>query len=271
MRRLLDIELYKLRHTRYFWVLLGLFILFLLAVPLASKALLMKIGGEETIQGLPIALDQLPLFDFVDIWQNLTFIYKSFSIFLGFILVISVCNEYRYGTIKQNVIDGLSQREFLLSKVLYIVCMSAIVSLAVVVIGLIMGFMWSSVTGLEYIVENIEFVGAYFLHLVAFQLFCLLVAMLIRRSGLVIALLIFYVYMIEPLITTLIKYHYDLVKLSELFPVDAMSNIIRVPFQKYALQETQTYVAFGDLLPVVVYIGLFYWLAHRLITRRDLA
>ncbi|MEZ4851166.1 MAG: hypothetical protein R3B93_21640 [Bacteroidia bacterium] len=42
-----------------------------------------------------IAPGELPLFDFVDIWQNLTcWVYKTFAIFPRFITVISVCNEF---------------------------------------------------------------------------------------------------------------------------------------------------------------------------------
>jgi len=271
MKRLIGIELFKLRHTTYFWVLSGLFLLFLLSVPFAAKVMLTKFGANEMIQGLPIDVNKLPIFDFVDIWQNLTWVYKSFSIFLGFIIVISVGNEYSYGTVKQNVIDGLSRKEFLWSKIGFILLSSAIASLAVVVIGLIMGFMWSAVTDFEYIVKSIEFIPAYFVHLVTFQMFCLIVTMFIKRSGIVIALLIFYNYIIEPIIASIIKYHYKLEWLGELLPTEAMGNVIRLPFTKYAFQETQTTVGGMDLLVLLVYLGLFMFLAHRMIMRRDMA
>ena len=271
MFRLLSIEYFKLRNTKYFWVLLSLFVIFLLAVPIGTRIFLnYLISIGEDFSGLGIDITELPLFDFVDIWQNLTWVYKSFSIFLGFIVVISIGNEFSYGTIKQNVIDGLSRKEFLTTKISFIVANAAVVAFAAFVIGLIMGFMWSPVKSPEFIFKNIEFIGAYFLHLVAFQLFCLVVAMLIKRSGITIALLIFYVYIIERIATAIIEYHYKLPKVADLFPVNAIGNIIRVPFQKYALQETQTYVSLWDFSVLCLYILLLSFLAYRMITNRDL-
>ena len=271
MLRLLSIEYFKLRHTKYFWILLSLFALFLIAVPIASKAFMDYLASQgEDFFDMGISPSELPLFDFVDIWQNLTWVYKSFSVFLGFIMVISVSNEFSYGTLKQNVIDGMSPREFLLSKIWFIVALSAIVSLVVLIIGLVMGFLWSPVKEFTFIVKHIEFIPAYFLHLVAFQLFCMVVALLIRRPGITLALLIFYVYVVEKIITAIIQFEYKLPWLADLFPVRAIGNIIRLPFGKYILQETQTTVAFSDLGIMLVYVALLLFIANWRVTRRDL-
>ncbi len=270
MSRLLSIEYFKLRNSKYFWVLMVLFSIFLLAVPIGSKVFLDYLDsiGEEFLKGFPAGA--IPLFDFVDIWQNLTYVYKSFSIFLGFITVISVCNEFSYGTIKQNVIDGLSRREFLWTKITFIVVNSLIISGLALVIGLMMGLLWSPVKDFSFIIKNIEFIGAYFLHLVTFQLFCMTIALLIKRSGITIALLIFYIFIIEKIATSIIQFHYKLPWLADLFPVKAIGNIIRLPFGKYIFQETQTYVSLPDLLTLGIYMALFYFAALHLVTKRDL-
>ena len=271
MGRLLSIEYFKLRNSKYFWVLLILFLIFLLSVPIGTKIFLdyMTSIGEEFLKP-GIRADELPVFDFVDIWQNLTWVYKSFSIFLGFIIVISVSNEFAHRTIRQHVIDGLSRTEFLLSKVIFILVISAAVSLIVLCIGLIMGFLWSPVKEFTFVVKNIEFIGAYFFHLVAFQLLCLVIALLIKRSGITIALLIFYVYTIEPIITGIISYHYKLPAIADLFPISAIGNIIRIPFSKYILRETQTFISLPDAGVLFAYIILLSLLAYRLVVKRDL-
>lgn len=269
MLKLLSIEFFKLRNTKYFWVLSGLFSVFLLSVPIASKALLdyiEKKGGKIVQQLTP---GELPLFDFVDIWQNLTWVYMNFSLFLGFIMVISICNEFSFGTIKQNIIDGMSRREFLWSKISLIIGLSVVFSFMVFIIGLIMGFMWSPVKEFTFIISHIEFIPAYCLHLIAFQLFCLVVSLLVKRSGIVIALLTFYVYVIEPIATSIIQYYYKLEWLANLFPAKAMGNIIPLPFGKYILQETQTTVGWDDLGILVAFIALFLWIADW-VMKRDL-
>ncbi len=271
MRRLLSIEYFKLKNSKYFWILLILFAIFLLAVPIGSKIFLnyMNSIGEDFLKGF--SAGNIPLFDFVDIWQNLTWVYKSFSIFLGFIVVISVSNEFSYGTIKQNIIDGLSRKELLQSKISFILVNSLLVSLGALIIGLIMGLLWSPVKGFPFIIKNIEFIGAYFLHLVAFQLFCMTVALLIKRSGITIALLIFYIFIIERIITAVIEFHYELPWLANLFPVNAIGNIIRIPFPKYILRETQTYISMPDLSILLIYTGVLIFIAGRLVMKRDLA
>lgn len=269
MFRLIGIEFFKLRNTRYFWILSGLFLLLLISIPgVAHKIVSMINDGTEGIAGQEGL--QIPFFDFVDLWQNLTFILKFFSLFLGFIIVISMSNEYSYGMIKQNVIDGLSRREFLMSKIYMIVILSLIVSLFVLCIGLFMGFVHSPVTDIGSILEHIEFIPAYFLHLVAFQLFCLVVSLLIKRSGITIAFLFFYVLMIEPILV-LIMTRYGMAGLAEFLPINAINNVIRFPFYKYAFKEGLNTVSMVDLGILLGYIGLLVGVSHRLMTQRDLS
>ncbi len=179
-------------------------------------------------------------------------------------------NEYSYGMIKQNVIDGLSRTEFLLSKIYMIVVLSLIVSLVTLGIGLFMGFMHSSVTDMASILDHIEFIPAYFIHLVAFQLFCLVVALLIKRSGITIAFLFFYVLMIEPIMVLIMMKH-GMSGLAELLPVNAINNIIRFPFYKYAFRETLSTVSIVDLSVLLGYVALLIGVSYRLMTKRDLS
>ncbi len=268
--RLLNIELYKLRNSRYFWWLGGLFIFFLLSVPLAARLILVKMtemGAEIKGRGM----DDLPLFDFLDIWQNLTYFYSIFSILLAFIIIISVSNEYRYGTVRQNIIDGLSRKQFLASKVLFILGSSAFVTLLILVIGLGMGFAFSEVTSVYFVTKNMHFLVAYFFELVGYQLLALFASLLIKRSGLTIVIMLFYTFIIEPLLRALISFKFELPWLADLLPVKAVGNSIKFPYSKYALMETQTYVGLCDFLVVLLYVGIFSFLSYRIITKKDLA
>jgi ABC-2 type transport system permease protein len=269
MRRLLSIEFFKLKNSRYFWILSGLFIVLLMSIPYTARVIVNKVSQQAEIIDALGGLT-LPFFDFVDVWQNLTFIFKFFSIFLGFITVISVSSEYSYGMMKQNVIDGLSRAEFLWSKVLMITALSLVMTIVALLICLYMGYTYSPVTDWTFVTAHIEFIPAYFLHLVAFQLFCLVVTLVIKRSGVTIAALFFYVLMIEPMIASYMSYQ-GLALLAEFLPVNAISNIIRFPFYKYAMRETQTTIGMMDLGILMGYIGLLTYVAHRILTKRDLA
>jgi hypothetical protein len=133
-----------------------------------------------------------------------------------------------------------------------------------------MGLLWSPVKEPTFIFQSIEFIGAYFLHLVGFQLFCFIIALLIKRSGITIALLIFYVFVIEKIAAGIIEYHYKLPAVADFLPINAIGNIIRLPFSKYAFQETQTYVSMWDLSILSGYIVLLLFIADYLLGKRDL-
>ena len=271
MLRLFKIEYFKLKNSKYFWILLGLFGVFLLAVPISIKFFLDYLTSiGEDFADLGISPSDMPFFDFVDLWQNLTWIYSLFSILLGFIMVISISNEYSYGTVKQNVIDGLSRKQFLWTKISFIIGLSAAVSLVALVIGLLIGFAWSPTKDFIFIVKHIEFIPAYFLHLVAFQLFCLMASIVIKRPGITIALLFFYIFMVEPIVSTLLIYKYKLVFLGNVLPIKAIGNIIPMPWTKYALKETQTSVGIDDLGILIVYIILIYFISEWIAVKKDL-
>lgn len=271
MLKLVSIEFYKLKNTKYFWILFGLFLLFLIAIPTAFRWFLNYLTSiGEDIAGLGIPPNQMPFFDFVDLWQNLTWVYKTFSILLGFIMVISINNEYTYGTIKQNVIDGLSRKQFLWTKLSFIIVLSGVVSSIALLIGLILGSFWSPSQGLDFILLHIDFIPAYFFHLIAFQLFCLVLSLLIKRPGITIALLVFYIFVIEPILTTVLFYKYKLELLANLFPISAIGNIIPMPWTKYALKETQTNIHLDDALILGAYIMVLYLIANYLIVKKDL-
>src|SRR5690606_20889818 len=58
-----------------------------------------------------------PIFDFVDIWQNMAWITFLFKYILAFMVIISICQEFSLRTVRQNMIDGLSRKEYIVSKV----------------------------------------------------------------------------------------------------------------------------------------------------------
>ena len=269
MLRLLKIEYLKVKSTTYFWVFFGLFLAFLLTLPIFSKMFLDYLAGEgEKLSGFPI--NSLPFYDFIDLWQNMTFLYKFASLLPAFIIIISVSNEYRYGTIKQNVIDGLSRNELLLSKMLFAIVFSAVISIAVFLIGLWMGFMWSPVTDATFIFRNVEFIFAYFLVLVGFQIFCLMVTLMVKKPGITILLLLFYFFAIEAFSYAWVKFNMEMVEATSLFPLRGIANIVSNPFPKYVFQEVYSSVRLRDVAQTLGHIGLYTGLSFWIFNKRDI-
>src|SRR5690606_275904 len=146
-----------------------------------------------------ISATDLPIFDFVDLWQNLTYVYKTISIFFAILIIINITNELDYKTFRQNVIDGMSKTEFLITKLLLMFGLATFATVLVFIMGIIVGFSASSITTFDAVTAHINFLGAFWLHIVLLLSLCMLLSILIKRAGLVIAILLFWMFILEPI------------------------------------------------------------------------
>ena len=147
MKRLLQIELIKLWNNRASKILIyGYFIL------LTGIALIAAIKFD--IAPIKFHLAEQGIFNFPYIWHFNTFVAALLKIFLAIIIVSMMSNEYTYKTIKQNLIDGLSKKEFIASKFLTVVLFSIVSTVFVGVISLILGSIYSDYTEWGHFTDN---------------------------------------------------------------------------------------------------------------------
>ena len=272
MIRLLKIEWIKIRNSKSFKVLGLIWLVAFFAIPFGFNSLIqwLESKGLEGSELLPINPTDFPVFDFLDIWQNLAYIYKFITILLCFVIIVNVSNEFNYKTIRQNIIDGMSKKEFIFSKFLLIIGVSLIASVILAILGFIVGGAFSPTAEIDVVFKNFNFVFAYFLHLVLHLSYCLFFAVLIKRSGILIALLIFYSYIIEPTVTQIISIPFNSEWLTNFFPLNASWNLVPRPVEKYFLQEVQDFVGWDDVAIALIYIALSLSATYLLITKRDI-
>ena len=161
MKRLISIELQKIWRSRASRILT-----FSYFVLLSFIALIASIKFEFGDFKLHIA--EQGIFNFPYIWHFNTYIAAILKLFLAIVIVSMKANEYSYGTLKQNLIDGLSKREFVLSKFLTVVLFAAASTVFVFVMSLILGLSFSSYTEAGIIFSDLEYLLAYFVKLTAF-------------------------------------------------------------------------------------------------------
>src|SRR5690606_39853747 len=77
-----------------------------------------------------------------------------FKLFLAIVIVSMMSNEYSNKTIKQNLIDGLSKKEFILSKVLTVISLALISTVFVFVVSLVLGLVYSDYNELSIILDR---------------------------------------------------------------------------------------------------------------------
>ena len=189
-------------------------------------------------------------------------------------------NEYSNKTLKQNLIDGMSKKEFILSKFYTIVFFSLISSLIIFIFSLTLGFVYSSYNEWSIIMRGIEFIPAYFFKLVGFFAFCLFLSVLAKRSAFALAFL-FIDFILEWILFGIIawKSNVDMAeKIQSFLPLTSMSNLIKQPFQRIAMSKfpeknSLDYdygVHFDATLIVILWTAIFIYSAYYLLKKRDL-
>ncbi|PNW28873.1 ABC transporter permease [Formosa algae] len=274
MLRLLNLELQKLLLNRASKVLI--FISFILPFTvLILSSIKINFFGLFTLE-----LGELGIFNFPIIWHITTFFASQFKFFFAIVVVSMIGNEYSNKTIKQNLIDGLSKKEFILSKFYTIVFFSLIATLLIGVATLCIGLYYSSYTELSIIFRETNFLLAYFVKLVGFFSLCLCLAMLVKRSAFALGAL-FVLYIVEWIIFGVMAWQTGTEtaeKIQGFFPLKSMYNLIKQPFQRVMItkfpDKTEMMYDYAvhssDIIIVLVWTAIFVFLSHKLLMKRDL-
>lgn len=274
MLRLVNLELQKLLLNTASKVLI--FISFILPFTvLILSSIKINFFGFFTLE-----LGELGIFNFPLIWHITTFFASYFKLFFAIVVVSMIGNEYSNKTIKQNLIDGLSKKEFILSKFYTIVFFSLLATILIGVGSFFIGLYYSSYTEASIIFRDTEFLLAYFVKLVGFFSLCLFFGMLVKRSAFALAF-IFILYILEWIIFSIVlkATSSDIAwKVKNFLPLESMYNLIEQPFQrvimtKYPDQIDMAYdyaVHWYEIVIVLGWTAVFVFLSYVLLKQRDL-
>lgn len=278
MKRLLAIELQKIWLNRASRILTLTYfgILSLIALIASIEFDLGPFHFDASEQGI---------FNFPYIWHLNSYIGALPKIFLALVIVSMMANEYTYGTLKQNLIDGMSKKEFVLSKFLTVLVFSGLSTVFIFVISLLLGLLYSTYDEVGIIFSEMDYLLAFFVKLTGFFSFCLFLGVLIKRSAFAIGFL-FVWYLIENIgyliFGKLIVNDFELARsIFRYMPLEAMSGVLIEPFTKLdmiqavgnqvGVLEIKDYaVDYGLVAVVLVWTGLFVWGSYALIQKRDL-
>jgi len=263
MNALLGIEWLKIKRYRTFWVLAGLFILLL---PLwnyeVENGFIRLGGGKDGINFLNSA------YSFPQVWSNLGFWGSIFITFISILVIILTTNEYTYRTNRQNVIDGWSRMQFFHSKVLLVVVLSFLATLYLFVMGMLFGGVNSG--SLNSLFSEFEKVGYFFLLSLDYLGFALIIAILIKKSGLAIGLFLLYSMIIENILKSVINHNLDK-PYGNLLPLQASDELLPFPL----LQMAKGMIPMGATLSMTTYAWMaiawciLYYFAGRLILSKN--
>ncbi|MGR7813566.1 ABC transporter permease [Lacinutrix undariae] len=274
MLRLLQLELQKLLLNRASKVLI--FISFILPFTvLILSSIKINFFGFFTLE-----LGELGIFNFPVIWHITTFFASQFKFFFAIVVVSMVGNEYSNKTIKQNLIDGLSKKEFILSKFYTIVFFSLLATLLISIATFCIGMYYSSYTETSIIFRETEFILAYFVKLVGFFSLCLFFGMLVKRSAFALAFL-FVLYIFEWIAYGILTWQINsdvAEKIQNFFPLQSMYNLIDQPIQRMVMAKFPEKIDMAydyavhwyEIAIVLGWTSIFVFLSYQLLKKRDL-
>ncbi len=277
MKRLLQIEYIKLWNNRSSRILIISYFVLLTSIALIA-AIKFDIGPVK------FHLAEQGIFNFPYIWHFNTFITAFFKLFLAIVIVSMMANEYSNKTIKQNLIDGLSKKEFILSKFLTVIVFALVSTVFVFAVSMILGLIYSDFNEISIIFSDLEFLLAFFIKLVGFFSFCLFLGILVKRSAFALGFLILWQFF-EGIFRGLIRWHLFDSETTDavmaFFPLNSMFNLIKEPFTRLgAVQSVANqigeelaldYQVHGyEMLIVLAWTAIFVYLSYALLKKRDL-
>lgn len=278
MKRLLSIELQKIWKNRASRVLTIAYFVLLTSIALISSI-------KFDIGPLHFDIAEMGIFNFPYIWHFNTYFASWFKLFLAVIIVSMMANEYSYGTLKQNLIDGMSKKEFILSKFFTVLLFSFISTFFVFIMSLLLGYSFSSFTEFGIVFSDLDYLLAFFTELLGYFSFCLFLGVLIKKSAFALGFLLVWK-IFEGICYLLMKWllfdtwekAYEILGY---FPLQSISNLIADPSRRLSIIKTagnqagfdMNYdysVHLSSIAIVLIWTTIFIFLSYKIIKKRDL-
>lgn len=283
MKRLLSIEFQKIQKNRASKVLVTTYFILLSLISLIASI-------KFNIGSLEINIADQGIFNFPYIWHFNTYFASFFKLFLAVVIVSMMANEYSYGTLKQNLIDGLSKKEFILSKFYVVLVLALASTVFVFFMTLILGYSFSAYDETAIVFSDLEYLLAYFIELVAFFSFCLFLGIVVKRSAFALGFLfvwfiiekIFYGFLKFTVLDGTYKKENFADQLIQFFPLESMSNLIKEPISRLnavksienalgGSENIKNYsVHLSEISIVFIWIVVFILTSFYILKKRDL-
>lgn len=196
MMHALKLEWLKLRSFQTFKISVILYIILLPLFIMAVQAMFLGNGQASDMLSLSSLFESPYLWDTTAYWASwLTFF------MLVYLSVLSISSEYSNRTLRQNLITGVERTQYLLGKGLIMIVFSLGATLYLAVITILFGLMNG---GGGSLFAGIEVLLRFFIQNLSYASLAFMLAVILRRSGLVMILFFAYVLIVERIIRYLI-------------------------------------------------------------------
>ncbi|RYZ33570.1 MAG: hypothetical protein EOP49_35705 [Sphingobacteriales bacterium] len=263
MTQLLKIEWLKLKHYRTFWVMVLLFSVLLTALYVFVGMGVLNIGaGGMSVIG--------QVSSFSSLWNDLCFYASHFVIALAILMAIITTNEFQYKTHRQSVIDGWTRMQFYHAHWIILLAISLVTTVFVFLLGLLCGII--SGLSLSDCLDNGQKLIWLFLLTVNYLGFAMTLSFFFKRSGLTIALLMFYSMIIEFFLNLIFLFKLKSPAADMFLPLQASDDLLPLDITKMLKNIAGiTYIPEPGAyaLATLGWIGLYYILGRIKLAKSD--
>jgi hypothetical protein len=202
---------------------------------------------------------------FPTVWQTVAWMSSLLLYFPGILMIMLMTNEFTFKTHRQNIIDGLSRQQFIGVKILLIVILAVIIA----VLNFLTALNFGLKSGKPFSTSGMEYIGYSFLQALTYMFFALLLAVLLRRSGLAIIIFILYGVVFEWLISATLTFNLKAAPYSYFLPLQTSDVLIPAPFGKQVFYPDMP--AAGTLIAVITaYLFLYLFFTRKKFVADDL-
>ncbi|MDC0230869.1 hypothetical protein OAK19_02800 [Aureispira] len=268
MLHLFKLEWKKLYPNRAFKIITILYVLLL--------PLLFFTVKSATKPNAPRQLNIIePLYKFPLIWESMAYWASWLAFFLlVYLSVWIVTSEYNSKTMRQNIITGLSRKNFLIAKFLLIISLAGFATLYMSINALTIGYItggYGDPWG-----EETAAIGRFFVQTIFYMSFAFMLAIIFKKSGLTMIIFFAYVMIIERIIRYLVFLNiFENLSAGSYFPASAAWDVVPMYMVKH-VPDFSNKVA-NIILPYDIAVSLtiffsfiFLLIAAFVFLRRDL-
>lgn len=261
MVRLLSIEWIKLKKYKAFWILLLLFTLACIGI----NTYLYHLQGKVTVRsGGALNLD---LFGSQNLWHTTAWLTNFILIFPGVLVILLMANEFSYKTLRQQIINGFSRRETVVSKWLLLLFLTLGCWLIYLLTVVIMGHFFLQ---LDNIWLNIYYAGYALINIILCLSVAFIFTLWIKRSGLTIAIYLVYCFFIENILDHFLSKINPFT--GNFLPLNSGVSLTPSPFNKLlaGTASSNPPADYWYILAAALWIVIIHSMALRYIRKADL-
>ena len=274
MITLLKTEWLKLKNYTVF-KLLSIF--FMLGIVLTNYIVFVVNKNMISRSAAGVVVGAFNPYSFTSTWQTTSYATGWLLILPALLIIILITNEYSYRTHRQNIIDGWSRQEFISVKMVLALIIAAITTVIVFLTALTFGL----ISETEFSLNGFSHIGFFFLKALSYNMFAVLISVLIKRTGFAIGL--YFIYLgAENIISQLLDVlslkmkmngGADIGSIGDYLPMNAADGLLTFPDNPLKRMASgampSDYVWITGVL-AIFYLTLFIWWSRKKFISSDL-